>query len=108
MSRKRDEMSSLGSLLLDNDKPRSDDRSLRTPATSARYRCRWRRASRWRRNRTALGLKEIRVVGLRIHGDRLRTRDGCDRRHHGVLVWRILVNDCDVAFAAIRNEDRLL
>ena len=45
------------SLLFDNDKPRRDDRALRTAAPSTRSGRRWRRTSGWRRSRTAHGLE---------------------------------------------------
>src|SRR6266852_3850759 len=92
---------------LDDDKPRSHNRTLRTAATSARSGRWWRRASRWWWSRTALGLEEIRVVRHRINGDRLRAGERGDSRHHRVLVGRILVDDRDVTLAPIRNVNQL-
>src|SRR2546428_7924837 len=94
-------------LLLYDDKPSSDDRTLWAAATSARCRS-WRRASGWRRNRTALGLEEVHVVCLRINGDRLRAGERVDRRNHRVLVGRVLVDDRDVALAPIRDVNQFL
>src|SRR5207248_2497354 len=95
-------------LLLDNDKPRGNDRTLWTAATPALSRGRWRCASSWRRCRTALGLKEVSIVRHRINGDRLRAGERVDGRNHRVVVGRILVDDCDVALTAIRNVDQFL
>src|SRR2546425_8269747 len=96
------------SLLFDDDKPRSQDWTLRTAAPSARSRRRWRRASGWSRSWTALGLEEIRVVRHRINGDRLRAGERRDRRNHRVLVGRILMYHRDVALGPVRNVNQLL
>src|SRR6185295_3884760 len=94
-------------LLLDDDKPCGDDRPLRTTATPASSGG-WNRSWRLRWRRTALRLKEIHIVCLWIHCDCLRAskrRNGLDNR---VFVWRILVHDCDVAFAPVGNVDQFL
>src|SRR5689334_10249802 len=77
-------------LLLDNDEPRDNDRTLRIAATSTG---RWRRARGRRGSRTALRLEEIRVVRLWINRDRLRDGKCIDRRYHCVLIGRILMDD---------------
>src|SRR5262245_76067 len=72
------------SLLLDDDKPRSDDRTQRTASSPARRRC---RACGRRRSGTALRLEQVSIVRLRIDGNRLCAGKRIDRRYHGVLVW---------------------
>jgi hypothetical protein len=91
-------------LLLDDYKPGSDDRTLRTAtATSRRRWCRpgWRRWSR-----TALGLEEVCVVRLWINCDRLRTSERVYRGNRRVIIRGILVDDCDVALAPVRNVNQ--
>src|SRR6266853_6048198 len=88
------------SLLLDHDKPRSDDRTLWTAALA--FRC-WRRVSGWRRSGTALGLEKVPVMRHWINCDGLRAGERVDRGNSRVLVGRILVDDGDVALASIRN-----
>src|SRR5262249_7744785 len=73
-------------LVRDDDEPCRDDRALWTAAASSTSRCWWRCVRRWRRSGTALGLEEIRVVRLRIDGDRLCTGEGVDGRDRRVLV----------------------
>src|SRR5262245_26324877 len=91
-------------LLLDNDKPRSDDRTLWTAAASTGS-SRWRRTCGRRGSGTALRLEQVRVVRLRINGDRLCSSKCIDGRQHSIFVGRILMDDRDVAFTAIRNVD---
>src|SRR5262245_24862793 len=92
-------------LLLDNDKPRSHDRTLGTAAASTGS-SRWRRACGRRWSGTALRLEQVRVVRLRINSDRLCSGKRIDGGYYGVLIGRILMGDGDVALAAIRNVDQ--
>src|SRR5260370_36266195 len=79
---------------------------MRAAAASAR-RGRWS-VGRWRRSGTALGLEEVLVVRLRIDTDGLRAGERGDRRHLRVLVGRILMDDRDVPFASIWDENQFL
>src|ERR1035438_5932242 len=73
-------VSSASSSLLDDDKPRRDDWTLWTSATSA-FRCRRWRVRWWRRSGTALGLEEVHVVRFRINGDCLSAGECGNRRN---------------------------
>ena len=95
-----------GLLLLDRDKPRGDDRPLRSAAAPPGG---WGRRSRWRRrSRTPFGLEEIDVVRLPSTPIVFAPGECCDGVHHRVLVGRILMNHSDVALAAVRNVYQLL
>ena len=93
-------------LVTDSNEPGGDDRSLRSAA--ALPWCRGRRICCRRRRGTAFRLKQIGVVRLRIDGNRLGAGDGRDRRDDRVLVSGVLMDDGDVAFAAIGDVDQLL
>src|SRR5262249_23537296 len=92
-------------LLLDNDKPCSDDRSLWAAAASTRCR-RWRRSCRRCGSGTALRLEQVHVVRVRINRDRLCAGKCIDRRYDAVFIGRVLMDDCDVALASIGNVDQ--
>src|SRR5262245_30806198 len=92
-------------LLLDNNKPSRDDRTL-WPATASTRCRRWRGICCRRGNGTALRLEQVGMVRLRIDRDRLRSCKCIDGRHHRVLVGRILMYDRDVALASIGYVDQ--
>src|SRR5262245_16640478 len=92
-------------LLLDNDKPSSDDRTL-WPAAASTWRRRWRGICCRRGSGTALRLEQVGMVRLSIDRDRLRSCKCIDGRYHRVLVGRILMNDRDVALASIGYVDQ--
>ncbi|PWT82037.1 MAG: hypothetical protein C5B58_08860 [Acidobacteria bacterium] len=95
----------LKSLLLDDDKPAGNDWALR-PATASSPIS--RSAGRGCGSGATFGLEQIYVVRLRIDGNCLRAGKRIDRVHNRVVISRILVNDSDITFAAIRNVDQFL
>src|SRR6185369_9659139 len=101
----REASQSATSLLTDDDEPCGENRTLWSSPTSASGRW-WWRVGWWRRSRTPLRLEEIRVVRLRINGDRLRARERVHSRNHRVLVSRVLMDDRDVALGPIRDVDQ--